>query len=94
MGLNQINTVEALRRIDINASDINDFAGWPITRARLVKWGIDPSCYHPKTAEFISDEQWIRLLIYYARKLKYGKAKTILNEYREEAMEDLRKAIN
>jgi hypothetical protein len=94
MRLKRINTIEALERIDISASDMRDFAGRPVTRARLVEQGIDPGCYYPKTAEFISDEQWIRLLMYYANKLNYGKAKIILNGYREVIKKNLYEAAN
>jgi hypothetical protein len=78
MGQKKINTIEALNSIGIKASDLHDLCGDPLREELLLSCGIDPDHYYPKLTKSINEKQWLRLLIFYARKAGHPPAQNML----------------
>jgi hypothetical protein len=78
MGNKKINTIEALNSIGIRASDLRDLCGDSAREKLLLSCGINPGHYFPELARYINEEQWLRLLIFYARKACHPPAENLL----------------
>jgi hypothetical protein len=89
MSKKRVNTVKALEFIRIDPSGLTNLSKHPKTRCLLQKWGVDPDCYYPEMDTHISEAEWLRLLIFYARMAKYPPARAVL----ENALEKVRKEI-
>jgi hypothetical protein len=89
MSRKKINTIEALQSICINPSTLSSLSKYPKTRGLLQKWGIDPNCYYPEISEFISETEWVRVLIFYARKVRYEPARNVLKNELEEVKKEV-----
>jgi hypothetical protein len=89
MGKKKIDTVEALNSIGIKASHLCDLCGDPSRTELLLSCGIDPNHYYPELTKFINEEQWLRLLIFYARKAGHPPAQNMLRAKIDVVREEL-----
>jgi hypothetical protein len=89
MSRKKINTIEALESICIIPSNLSSLSKYPKTRDLLQKWGIDPNCYYPEISEFISETEWVKVLIFYARKVRYEPARNVLKNELEEVKKEV-----
>jgi hypothetical protein len=85
----RVNVVKALEFIRIDPSGLSNLSKHPKTRCLLEKWGVDPNRYYPEIDTYISEAEWFKLLIFYARMAKYPPARTVL----ESALEKVKKEI-
>jgi hypothetical protein len=77
---NQINTVEAFLSFHMNLYTLHLLACRPEGRAKLAYYGIDTSNFFPEIAEFISRDEFIIILKYYAEVGNYEPAQEKLRE--------------
>jgi hypothetical protein len=73
--VDRVNTVAALKSIEITSCYLSSLAGEPQGSELLKKYGINPSNYHPKLLEFIPYSEWINLVIFYAERVGYAPAR-------------------
>lgn len=90
MGNKKIKTIEALNSIGIRASDLRDLCGDPAREELLLSCGINPDHYYPELARHINEGQWLRLLIFYARKACHPPAENLLRTKIDVAIKELR----
>jgi hypothetical protein len=61
-----INTAEALKSLGVDLHEIREVAGSLQGYDTLEFYGIEPSDFYPEVKEFISQDEWIKILLYYA----------------------------
>ena len=89
MSTKKINTIKALKTIGVEASAIQNLSKHSQTRKLLIKWGIDPDCYYPAVRLSISEEQWLKLIIFYARMVRYQPAIEFLKNVMDKIKDEL-----
>jgi hypothetical protein len=89
MGKKKIKTIKALNSIGIKGSDLRDLCGDYKRKELLLCWGIDPERYYPELARSISQEEWVKLLIFYGRRASHPPAQNLLRAQLEIVRKEL-----
>jgi hypothetical protein len=89
MSTRVVNAAKALKSINVETSAIQNLSKHPKTRNLLIKWGVDPDCYYPVMMLYISEEQWLKLIIFYARMAHYQPAIDFLKNAIDKVKDDL-----
>jgi hypothetical protein len=74
----RINTKKALESISIDPSAIKNLAEHDESKKVLRQYGLNPDNYFPLLAGFISQDEWLNLLRFYAEKGGYKPAQDLL----------------